>query len=223
MIKLASGTAERSRKELTVVAKRLLPERLVEELDEYCAYPKSERALYLRVRIQSGLWLPKPKLSSQTELIVFVCFGNIIRSPMCEALMNREYPAFAGAPARIASAGLHAIPGNEAHPLALAAARDFGISLDEHRARQLTPALVQQATVIFTMDFQNQVEISSRYPQARGKTFLLSAFAGADHRSAEITDPYCLGEEGTRRCYQTLSVCIQNLARNLRKCPNSAA
>jgi protein-tyrosine-phosphatase len=223
MIPLASVIAERSQKTITAVARRLLPARLIKELNTYRAYPKSERALYLRARIQSGLWLPKPKLSSrnQNPLILFVCFGNIMRSPMCEALMDRECAAFTRAPLRVSSAGLHAIPGNEAHPMAIAAARDFGISLDQHRARLLTPALVEQATVIFAMDFQNQVELSSLYPQARRKTFLLSAFAGADHRSAEIADPYYLGAEGTQLCYQTLSVCIQNLARNLSNCPNS--
>jgi protein-tyrosine-phosphatase len=237
-IPLALASAERLRK-LKAIAKRLLPDRLVKELSTYRAYPKKDRLLYLRVRISSSLKLPKPKLFSpgRAQLFVFVCFGNIMRSPMCEALMNRECAAFGDSAVRVTSAGLHAVPGREAHPMAIAAARELGISLSEHRARPLSPELVAQATVIFTMDFQNQVEVLSRYPEVQGKTFLLSAFAGADHRSAEyrsakyrsadhrsaeIADPYYLGEEGTRQCYRTLAACIRNLAREVSEGTNPA-
>jgi protein-tyrosine phosphatase len=201
---------------LKAIAMRLLPARLVNELRSYRTYPKSDRLLYLRVRILSSLKLRKPKLSlSGPQLFVFVCFGNIMRSPMCEALMNRECCAFADSAVRVTSAGLHVVPGREAHPMAIAAAHELGISLGYHRARALNPDLVAQATVIFAMDFQNLVELWSRYPEARCKIFLLSAFAGTDHRSAEIPDPYYLGEEGTRRCYRTLTACIRNLAREV--------
>ncbi len=209
--------AERLREKFKAAAKKLLPERVVNEVARYRAYPKVERSLYLHVRVLSSVGLAKPKLSppNSTQLFVFVCFGNIMRSPMCEALMNRECAALGHAAVSVTSAGLHSIPGREAHPWAIAAARDFGISLEEHRARPLTPEVVARATVIFTMDFQNQVQLLSRYPEAKDKTFLLSVYAGEKHRSAEIPDPYYLGEEGTRRCYQTLTVCIRNLARSL--------
>ena len=214
---MASASAERLRDKLKAIAKRLLPGRLVQELRNYRAYPRKDRLLYLRVRILSSVKLRKPNLSppSRSQLFVFVCFGNIMRSPMCEALMNRECAAFAGSAVRVTSAGLHTVPGREAHPVAVAVAREFGVSLGHHRARPLSADLIAQATVIFAMDFQNLVELLSRYPEAKGKTFLLSAFAEADHRSAEITDPYNLGEEGTRRCYHALAACIRNLARSL--------
>jgi protein-tyrosine-phosphatase len=134
---------------------------------------------------------------------------------MCEALMNRECAGIANGQITVTSAGLNAIPGKPAHPWAIAAARDFGISLEEHRARLLTPAVVQQATMIFTMDYQNQVQLLSRYPETRHKAFLLSAYAGEGNRSAEIPDPYYLDQEATRRCYQTLHRCIQNLGCSL--------
>ena len=196
-------------------ARKLLPEPLVQEVIRYRAYPKSEKWLYLRVRL-SSLRLPNSKQlqSSPTHFIVFVCFGNIMRSPMCEALMNQERTP-SGIAFTAVSAGLHAVPGREAHPWAIAAARDFGISLEGHRARLLTPEIVAKATVIFTMDYQNQVDLLSRYPEAKQKTFPLGAYAGKEHRSAEIPDPYYLDEEGTRRCYRTLATCIRNLANSM--------
>jgi protein-tyrosine-phosphatase len=134
---------------------------------------------------------------------------------MCEALMNR---ALAGVPEKqitVASAGLNAEPGRSAHPWAVAAARELGISLEGHRAKLLTTEMVEQADVIFAMDRQNQVQLLSRYSHAKHKVFMLGAYAGEDFRRLEINDPYYAGEAGTRDCYKILDSCIQNLVSSL--------
>jgi protein-tyrosine phosphatase len=135
-----------------------------------------------------------------------------MRSPMCEALMNRECATVMGAPI-ISSAGLNAIPGRPAHPWAIEAAKEFDILLEPHRARLLTQTMVDDASLIFTMDYQNHVQMFSRYPQAKHKTFLLSAYA--ENADSEITDPYYSDQERTHRCFETLATCIHNLARCL--------
>jgi protein-tyrosine-phosphatase len=73
--------------------------------------------------------------------------------------------------------------------------------------------MVNQADVIFAMDYHNQVQLLSRCVGAKKKVFLLSAYASADYRPLEILDPYYMDMEGTRRCYSILNTCIQNLAR----------
>ena len=93
-----------------------------------------------------------------------------MRSPMCEALMRR---AVAGMESfRIASAGLNATSEKPAHPWAIEAAREFGIRLENHRARILSTEMVEQADAILVMDFQNYVEIVSKHPNAKKKVFL---------------------------------------------------
>jgi protein-tyrosine-phosphatase len=144
-----------------------------------------------------------------------VCFGNIIRSPMCEALMNHALAAVPEVQIVVTSAGLNAVPGKRAHPWAVAAARELGIPLENHRAKLLTPEMVNQADAIFAMDYQNQVQLWSRYSEARNKVFMLSAYAGDDYRSFEIRDPFFEGEEATRACYRVLDTCIRNLAHTL--------
>jgi protein-tyrosine phosphatase len=134
---------------------------------------------------------------------------------MCEALMNRALSVVPNARITVTSAGLNAVPGRATHPWAMTAAREFGITLQNHRARSLTLEMVNQADVIFAMDCQNQVQLWARYSQARNKIFMLSAYAGEDYRSFEIRDPYYAGEEGTRACYKVLNTCIQNLVRSL--------
>jgi len=130
---------------------------------------------------------------------------------MCEALMKRAL----GAELRhftVRSAGLHAVPGTAAHAWALAAAREFGLSLDRYRAQSLTAEMVQESDAIFAMDYQNQVELLSAHPAATEKIFMLGAYVGGVHRQLEIADPYYATPEQTRNCYQVLERCIHEFA-----------
>ena len=208
--------SERLKNVIKAAAKNLLPKGAVEEVQKYRAYESRERPMYLKVRISSGLGLRRLRPPKTARSFVFVCFGNIIRSPMCEALMNRAVGEFSDS-ITVTSAGLNATPGRPAHPWAITAAREFGISLENHRARLLTSEMVDQADAIFAMDFQNRVQLLSRWARSRNKVFMLSAYAGKEYRAVEIPDPYYdyAGQEATRHCYQLLKTCIENLAHSL--------
>jgi len=134
---------------------------------------------------------------------------------MCEALLKQALPSLPSCRITVTSAGLSAAPGRAAHPWATAAAQGFGISLENHRARLLTPDMVNQADAIFAMDYGNLAQLLSRYPDARSKIFMLSAYASEDYPAVEITDPYYSGAEETRNCYTILYKCIGNLVHSL--------
>ncbi len=212
------GTTEtlrdRVKRQVEVTAKQWLPNDVIKEVRQYRAYKRVERPLYLKTRILSGVGLLASRnfrVPATARSFVFVCFGNIIRSPMCEALMNQAIARIPGAQVKITSAGLNAVAGRAAHPWAIATAPDFGVSLEDHRARLLTPEMVNQADVIFAMDYHNRVQLLSRHPQARARVFMLSAYGDEEHHSDEIPDPYYMGQEQTRYCYRVLQTCIRNL------------
>jgi len=200
------------------VAKKFLPSSAIHELRRYRMYGGRERALYLKIRAMNAIGVMNSRISQPPRTarsFLFVCFGNVIRSPMCETLLKQALP---GPPSRhvaVSSAGLNAVPGRPAHPWATAAAQEFGISLENHRARLLTRDMVDQADAIFAMDYDNLVQLLSRYPDAGDKVFMLSAYASEDYPAAEITDPYLSGAEATRRCYTILNTCIKNLVHSL--------
>jgi protein-tyrosine phosphatase len=196
----------------------LLPKAVTRELGQFQAYAGRERLVYLKIRLSDSVGFTNPRYSRPPVTacsFLFVCFGNIMRSPMCEALMNRAIRALPDLQIKVTSAGLNAVPGREPHPWAIKAAREFGISLEEHRARLLTPQMVDQAEAIFAMDHQNQVQLLARHPLAKGKVYMLSAYAGEDYHSLEIVDPYYTTENGTHSCYTILSTCIDNLVHSL--------
>lgn len=197
---------------LTKAGKQLLPEGSINEIRQFRACNRKEQLIYLRLRLRYGIDFLESKpfqMPENTRSFLFVCFGNIMRSPMCEALMSRASPP--GARFAITSAGLNATPGRVAHPWAIAAAEEFGVSLKNHRARLLTAEMVAHADSIFAMDYQNYAQLIARHPETAGKTHLLGAYSGNHTSRLQIRDPYYGGEQATRECYKTLEACIQNM------------
>jgi protein-tyrosine-phosphatase len=199
---------------MKALARKIVPGCVIEELRRYRQFKKTERPIYLRLRIADKLGMQSRKVPPSARSLVFVCFGNIMRSPIGEAFFKEAIALHGNASVKVSSAGLNATPGTPAHPWAIAAARDFGISLDLHQATLLTRAMVDEADAILAMDFQNQVEFLSRFPDAADRFYLLGAYSGTAG-SIEIRDPFYGDLEETRRCYQRLQTCVRNLAASL--------
>ena len=195
--------------------RRVIPESLLRERETFLRLGSRAGAIYAWYRLLDCMGVrPQKRIPPSAKSILFVCFGNIMRSPMAEA-MFRQFTAGTHSLVTAVSAGLHAIPGREPHPRALAASNEIGLSLVEHRAQLLTPEMVAQADVIFVMDFQNKAEVLALYPQARDKVIMLSEYADGAERCREIPDPYFGDLESTRRCYALLQTCVHNLAAEL--------
>ena len=196
------------------LARKIVPGRVLEELRRYRQFKKTERPIYLRLRIADTLGMPSRKVPPSARSLVFVCFGNIMRSPIGEAFFKEAIALNGNTGVKVSSAGLNATAGRPAHPWAIAAAQDFGISLDLHQATLLTRAMVDEADAIVAMDFQNQVEFLSRFPDAADRLYMLGAYSGTAG-SIEIRDPFYGDLDETRRCYQRLQTCVRNLADSL--------
>lgn len=194
--------------------KKILPDRVVRSLQEFRQHNKPERALLIKMAALRQIGV-RPKLVPPTaRSFLFVCYGNIMRSPMCEALMRHAVAGSEGF--SIASAGLNATSARPAHPWAVEAAREFGIRLENHRARMLDVEMVEKADAVLVMDFQNYVQVVSKYPNSKQKAFFLGAYAN-DAQGIEIRDPYYLSLEATSHCFHVLSLCITRLLESVRR------
>jgi protein-tyrosine phosphatase len=150
------------------------------------------------------------RLPNSVKTILFVCHGNIMRSPTAAALLKKSI----GEPCShsIVSAGLFAKDSKPADPRAQIVAERLGISLDHHRAQRLTADLVEQANVIFVMDFENEAVLLDRFPKANKKTFLLGALpTEAPSPSVEIPDPYDGDLVEVQRCFDRINDHIRGL------------
>ena len=109
--------------------------------------------------------------------VLFVCTGNICRSPTAEALARRELERHPGVPIQVSSAGSHALEGNPAASRSMLAAATRGASLERHFARELTRRRVRSAGLILCMAAEHRPFVLSYDRAAAGRTFLLATFA----------------------------------------------
>ena len=120
--------------------------------------------------------------------LLMVCVGNICRSPTAEYLMRKQL-AEKGASIAVASAGLAALVDKPASETAVKLAKELGVDLSPHRARQLTTDMIRAHDLILVMEQEHIRAVEAMAPDARGKVHLL----GRWHHGVEIPDPYHQG------------------------------
>jgi protein-tyrosine phosphatase len=132
--------------------------------------------------------------------ILFVCMGNICRSPTAEGVF-RHHAELAGVSDRlhIDSAGTHAYHvGEPADQRARAAAERRGISLEGIYARRVQLADFERFDYIIAMDQDNLARLQEEAPDAhRHKIRLFLEYAAVDE--SEVPDPYYGGAAGFER------------------------
>ena len=121
------------------------------------------------------------------KTILFICTGNVCRSPMAEGLLRAALgnnPNY-----RVASAGIGALDGQLASPESVQAMAEIGLDIASHVSQSLRVPLVEAADFIFTMTRQQQDTIQAFYPSAAEKTFLLREFEDAEVIGRDVSDP----------------------------------
>ncbi|TQF72204.1 low molecular weight protein-tyrosine-phosphatase [Pseudoalteromonas luteoviolacea] len=131
------------------------------------------------------------------DSILVVCAGNICRSPTAEYVLKEK---LAEANIKVSSAGLTALEGKQADSLAKELASSRNIDMSAHRGRQINSSLVNQNALILVMEQRHLKDLCARYPEARGKTFLLGKWLG----DKEIPDPYRQSREAFEHVYELI-------------------
>ena len=143
--------------------------------------------------------------------ILFVCAGNICRSPMAEWQLKALLWENAITGMQVGSAGLIALPGNSASFNAVRVAKENSISLEEHKARLITTELIDNADLVLVMESHQGHELITDHPQASEKILLLRHFARYGSRERGISDPYGRNLEAYRFCFEDIKECVESL------------
>lgn len=129
------------------------------------------------------------------KTILFVCYGNICRSPLLEALAAARALA-EGLPIAAGSAGLIAWAGSPATESMQLAGRGLGLELGAHRARRFSSYHLEQADLVIAATRLQRDEIAGTWPEFAGRVTWLGELAGS---GADIDDPYLADDETYRR------------------------
>lgn len=148
--------------------------------------------------------------------ILFVCMGNICRSPLAAVVAGRAFQDAGLIPhIGIDSAGTlgyHAGRPADARSIALAA--EAGLDLGPHRAREVCADDFRDFELIVAMDRRNIADLRRVAPApAWGRIRLLMSFAG--QAQGEVPDPYCGGRAEFERSFSLIRDGVAGLTKHL--------
>lgn len=95
---------------------------------------------------------------SSVQRMIFVCSGNICRSPLAEAVSREmQIPS--------ESFGLHCRGGDKADPRAIELANRWGVSLEEHITRNISDYQMLPGDLLIGMEPKHLLELRHRFPE----------------------------------------------------------
>ena len=99
--------------------------------------------------------------------LVFVCTGNICRSPMAEGMFKKLLEEKGESGIDCSSAGLATFDGRPASDNAQAVALEYGVDISEHRSRMLTRSIARKADLIVCMTDEQYETLNRMIPDER--------------------------------------------------------
>lgn len=122
----------------------------------------------------------------ESFVVLFVCTGNICRSPVGEQLLRARTTGITDL-LTIQSAGTHARHGEPMTEQAAALSRLYGGDPSRHGASAITVPKLRRADLVLTMTRDHRAEVVSEVPRASRKTFTLREFTRlvATHAAVE--------------------------------------
>ena len=142
--------------------------------------------------------------------VLFVCTGNICRSPMAQGLFadlvrgRRDI--------EVTSAGIGAVGGQPPSPHSVEVMAELGIDIRNIRSKPLMAELVRKADFIFVMTYGHLDSMLLLFPSAAEKTFLLREFeTDLPVMEREVSDPIGQSREIYRECRDQIRAALPRL------------
>lgn len=179
-------------------------------------------------------------MTDDVAAVMFVCTGNIARSPLAEVLLQ-DLVRQRGGSVWVRSCGVLARPGEPAVQGSREEARARGLDLSAHRSRSADSRELSGCDLVLTMTLAQRRRLAEVWPEGVDRTFTLRGFvalleesppplpaeagppkrvraaldhlAGADaRRPGDIEDPYFLPREAFRRLADDLERLLRPVA-----------
>jgi protein-tyrosine phosphatase len=142
--------------------------------------------------------------------VVFVCQGNICRSPFAEVAARQVG-------LRASSVGLATGSNVPAFPLAVETARGFGIDLGAHRTRDIVDFRFEPGDLVLAMELRHLRPIRRALAGKPVQVSLLGLWK--PQACPHIHDPHRLNAEYFRVCFEVIRASVEGLALYLRGAP----
>ncbi len=174
------------------------------------------RRLLVSLRDRGDEYLhPRRRASAKERLVglqprvcVFVCLGNVCRSPYAARV------AAATDRVSVDSAGFIG-PDRSPPDAALRVALERGLDHSDHRSKILTPELANRADALFVLDRYNVARMRAAFPQQMNRTFWLGDFDPIWSGKRAIIDPWGKNDVDFHSTFERIERCLASLLNTL--------
>lgn len=123
--------------------------------------------------------------------IVFICTGNVCRSPMAEHYMQGKIKELKKDEEYIIdSCGIYANPGEKATKNAIEAIKEYGIDMESHRAKNIYQINLEDFDLIIGLTNQHKENIIRLFPTIKNKVYTLKEYVDPSISYKDIDDPW---------------------------------
>lgn len=146
--------------------------------------------------------------------VLFVCSGNICRSPAAAAYFRHRVTALGWAGLEADSAGTLGILGQSICPDAARVLREIGIESAGHRSKDVRSEDVRAADWIVAMEREHLDWLARHHPGGQGRRVLIRAFERGSSLAPEpgdLADPHGQPIEVYRSQVPLIGRCIDHL------------
>jgi protein-tyrosine phosphatase len=151
--------------------------------------------------------------------ILFVCLGNICRSPTAEVVFRdvatREAPDLEFQVDSAGTGGYHV--GQAPDPRTRAAALRRGYDLSLLRARVVEPPDFERFDLILAMDRENLLDLKRRAPRSAHERVRLFLEFAPELGTTDVPDPYYGGSNGFEEVLDLVEAASRGLIRHVRE------
>lgn len=143
---------------------------------------------------------------SRVERLVFICLGNICRSPYGEYIAQRHHIATSGF-------GLSTSTGASAFPLGVETALERQIDMRSHRATDVSDFELKDSDLLLVMELRHAKRVQRLLGGSNAQIALLGNWA--QPRRLHIHDPHVHGKAYFETCYDVVENATENLVAEL--------
>jgi protein-tyrosine phosphatase len=148
--------------------------------------------------------------------MMFICKGNICRSPFAEHMARKLSKEKDLSDFDLKSSGIIVGQSGSSPVEAVAAAKMIGIDLSDHISKSLNTQSAHDNDLIVTMEASHIKTLRKLHPDIRNKLFLLPLFErngsyGKGYQKYNIPDPYGKNKETFQECYQRITIATEQM------------
>lgn len=155
-----------------------------------------------------GLTISNPELPDNIKSILFICKGNICRSPFAERVAAIKYNKMNQY--LFSSAGIHVDIPKSPPADAIIVANSFGVNLQDHKSRPIEYSILKSSDMIIAMEAWQYILLRKTFKEISNKIFLLPLFDKNNeiyrnkYCTYNIKDPYGRNIEYFKDCYNRI-------------------